>query len=77
MRLFLILIRQKKNDNINNVWFERVVGETGLAAPLDKKEWDELVTRYYQLRGWDPGNGRPMKAKLEDLGMKNVADGMG
>jgi aldehyde:ferredoxin oxidoreductase len=56
------------------VFFERVIGDTGLTTPLDKRQWDDLITRYYQLRGWDPKNGRPLRARLEDLGMKNVAD---
>jgi hypothetical protein len=25
--------RERKGDNISHVWFERVVGDTGLAAP--------------------------------------------
>jgi len=66
--------RERKNDSISPVWFERSVGDLGLAAPLDKKQWNELVTRYYQLRGWDPNSGRPMRAKLEALGMKNIAE---
>jgi len=66
--------RERKNDNISHVFFERVIGDTGLTTPLDKRQWDDLITRYYQLRGWDPKNGRPLRARLEDLGMKNVAD---
>jgi aldehyde:ferredoxin oxidoreductase len=70
--------RERKADTISQVWFERTVGgSSALAAPLDKKQWDNLITRYYQLRGWDPKNGRPMRAKLESLGMKNVADKLG
>jgi len=49
-----------KDDNINQVWFERTVGGTrALVAPLDQIQWDQLITRYYQLRGWDTKNGRP------------------
>jgi aldehyde:ferredoxin oxidoreductase len=66
--------RERKGDAIGHLWFERTVsGEQSLAAPLDRKQWDEVVTRYYERRGWDPQNGRPTKAKLEALGMKNVA----
>lgn len=68
--------RERKDDTISHVWFERVVGETGLAAPLDKRQWDGLVTRYYKLRGWDPNSGRPTRAKLESLNMRDVADKM-
>jgi aldehyde:ferredoxin oxidoreductase len=69
--------RQRNNDSISSILFERRVGDSALPAPLDKKQWDALVTRYYKLRGWDIKNGHPMKAGLEALGMKNVADGMG
>jgi aldehyde:ferredoxin oxidoreductase len=70
--------RERKGDAISHLWFERTVsGGQSLAAPLDRKQWDEVVTRYYELRGWNPQNGRPMKAKLEALGMKSVADKLG
>jgi aldehyde:ferredoxin oxidoreductase len=69
--------RERKNDTISHVWFEQVVGDKGLAAPLDPRQWDELITRYYKLRGWSADNGRPTRKTLEALGMKNVADKMG
>jgi aldehyde:ferredoxin oxidoreductase len=70
--------RDRRDDTIGHLWFERVVpGRQSLSAPLDKKEWDETITRYYKLRGWDPENGHPTKEKLEALGMKNVADRLG
>ena len=46
----------------------------GLSGPLDKGKWEALKDRYYQLRGWDVGTGRPTRAKLQELGMKDVAD---
>ncbi len=30
--------------------------------------------RYYELRGWNVNTGRPTRAKLEELGMKDVAN---
>jgi aldehyde:ferredoxin oxidoreductase len=66
--------RTRKDDDISPVWFERTVGKTGLAEPLDRKQWDELITRYYKLRGWDAKTGRPTRARLEALGMKDVAN---
>ena len=33
---------------------------------------DEMLTEYYQLRGWDE-NGVPGQAKLNELGMTDVA----
>jgi aldehyde:ferredoxin oxidoreductase len=70
--------RERKSDSIGPAWFERTVGGTSsLAAPLDRKQWNDLITRYYELRGWDAKSGKPMKAKLEALGMKNVATRLG
>lgn len=70
--------RERKGDNISHVWFERTVGGTrSLAVPLDRKQWDDLITRYYELRGWDAKSGKPMKVRLEALGMKNVANKLG
>jgi aldehyde:ferredoxin oxidoreductase len=70
--------RDRKDDTVGHLWFERVVPDgQSLSAPLDKKQWDETITRYYKLRGWNPENGRPTKDKLESLGMKNVADRLG
>jgi aldehyde:ferredoxin oxidoreductase len=66
--------RTRKGDAISPVWFERTVGDSSLVEPLDKKKWDELVTRYYKLRGWDTQTGGPTRAGLEALGMKSVAD---
>ena len=45
-----------------------------LSEPLDMARWEVLKDRYYQLRGWDVTTGVPARAKLEELGMKDVAD---
>jgi aldehyde:ferredoxin oxidoreductase len=78
MRRAIMVLREnrdRKGDTIGHLWFERTVaGGQSLAAPLDRKKWEEAVTRYYELRGWNPQTGRPTKAKLEALGMKKVAD---
>lgn len=67
--------RRREDDTLSHVWFERVVGGSeSLASPLDRSQWEALKDRYYQLRGWDIKTGRPTRAKLEELGMKKVAD---
>jgi aldehyde:ferredoxin oxidoreductase len=66
--------RRREGDTISPVWFERTVGDSSLAEPLDRKKWDNLITRYYKLRGWDTTTGRPTRSRLESLGMKNIAD---
>jgi len=67
--------RTREQDDLSQVWFERRVGGTeSLAAPLDRAQWEALKGRFYAVRGWNPANARPTRAKLEQLGMKGVAD---
>lgn len=69
--------RDRKSDALGHLWFERVVAnEQSLAAPLERRQWEETVTRYYELRGWNPQTGRPTRSKLVALGMKNIADAL-
>lgn len=42
--------------------------------PLDKDKFEALKDRYYKLRGWDVNTGRPTRAKLEELDLKDVAN---
>jgi len=67
--------RARAQDDLSPVWFERLVGGTqSLAAPLDRTKWEALKDRFYAARGWNPTNARPTRSKLEQLGMKGVAD---
>jgi aldehyde:ferredoxin oxidoreductase len=86
MRRAIMVLRENRRrdgDTISPVWFE---GESdldimtlslrgqGLPEPLEKEQWEKLKNRYYELRGWDIDTGVPGRAKLEELGMKDVAD---
>jgi aldehyde:ferredoxin oxidoreductase len=44
-----------------------------LGAVVDRSEFEKMKTEYYQHRGWDAASGLPTKAKLEELGLKDVA----
>ncbi len=35
-----------------------------------------LLESYYRNRGWDTNTGHPTRAKLEELGLKDVADAL-
>jgi len=39
-----------------------------------QKKFQDLLTEYYRLRGWDEKTGRPTRETLERLGLKYVAD---
>jgi aldehyde:ferredoxin oxidoreductase len=68
--------RRRNHDTLNHHWFERIVGagDEVLPEPLDRAEWGDLKDRYYELRGWNTNNGRQGRARLEQLGMGDVAD---
>jgi aldehyde:ferredoxin oxidoreductase len=40
---------------------------------LDRDQFEEFKTRFYQLQGWDPATGYPTRATLESLGLGYVA----
>jgi aldehyde:ferredoxin oxidoreductase len=67
--------RRREDDDIGQPWFEKLIsGAESLAAPLDRDQWEALKDRYYGVRGWDVSTGWPARARLEELGMKDVAD---
>jgi len=41
---------------------------------VDREEFEKMKDEYYRLRGWDVAGGLQRKAKLEELGMDDVAD---
>jgi aldehyde:ferredoxin oxidoreductase len=43
---------------------------------LKRDKFIPLLERYYKLRGWDVATGWPTRAKLESLGLKDVADSL-
>jgi aldehyde:ferredoxin oxidoreductase len=43
---------------------------------LDRAQFAKLLTAYYELSGWSPTSGWPGRARLEGLGLGDVADGL-
>ena len=41
---------------------------------LDRERFGPLLDKYYELSGWDPTTGWPTRAKLDELGLSDVAD---
>jgi len=41
---------------------------------LDRDKFLRILDKYYELRGWNVENGWPTRAKLEELGLKEIAD---
>ncbi len=69
--------RHRKDDTLCPDMFKEVIKVQSpelLSEPLDEAQWEPLKDRFYELRGWNVENGRPTRAKLEELDMKDVAD---
>jgi len=45
-------------------------------AILDRAKFEEMKQEYYQFRGWDSVSGLQTRAKLEELNLKDIADGL-
>ena len=43
---------------------------------LDREKFERLKDEYYELRGWDIASGRQTKAKLEELELGDIAEGL-
>jgi aldehyde:ferredoxin oxidoreductase len=43
-------------------------------SKLDRELFDRILDAYYAIRGWDGRSGRPTRARLEELGLGDVAD---
>jgi aldehyde:ferredoxin oxidoreductase len=46
-------------------------------AVVDRDKFENMKDEYYQLRGWDVTSGLQTKTKLEELGLKDVAQNLG
>ena len=69
--------RHRDDDTLCDDMFKEVIRVQQpevLSEPLDRAQWEPLKDRFYELRGWDVNSGVPTRAKLEELGMKDVAD---
>jgi aldehyde:ferredoxin oxidoreductase len=72
--------RTRENDTLNEPYFKKAITclagtATGLASgPINRAEFEALKDKYYELRGWDVNTGWPTRAKLEELGLKDIAD---
>jgi aldehyde:ferredoxin oxidoreductase len=51
---------------------DEVVSKKG--AVLDREKFEEVKDEYYSLRGWDVSTGLQTRAKLEELGLKDMVE---
>lgn len=50
--------------------------KNGRLVVVDRKQWDEALSEYYRLRGWNE-QGIPTKEKLKELGLDDAAREVG
>jgi len=51
---------------------DEVVSKKG--AVLDREQFEQVKDEYYSLRGWDVATGLQTRAKLEELGLKDMVE---
>lgn len=57
-------------------WFEEPLpGGSLKGTSLDREKYDQMLSWYYDLRGWDE-NGVPLKETLDGFGLKGVSGEM-
>ena len=56
--------------NVDGQWEYASVGERS----LDRTQFEEFKTRFYELEGWDTETGRPTRSTLKELDLENIAD---
>jgi aldehyde:ferredoxin oxidoreductase len=68
--------RTRELDESVIPYFEQPAMWPDEAGPqeIDPEEFREALDRFYDVRGWDKQTGWPTRAKLEEAGLKGVAD---
>jgi aldehyde:ferredoxin oxidoreductase len=61
-----VLVGRLANEPMNGGQFDGV--------RINKTKWDKMLDEYYDLVGFDKKTGIPTRAKLESVGLKDVAD---
>jgi len=62
----------RKDDGFPDKFFAEPI-ETKIRV-LNRETFEGLKDEYYKLRGWEVETGHPTRAKLEELGLKYIAD---
>jgi aldehyde:ferredoxin oxidoreductase len=65
----------RKDDVLPDRFFnEPVHGGVAEGRILDREKFEKMKDEYYALRGWDIKTGNPTRKRLEELGLKDVAN---
>jgi len=66
--------RTRRDDESIKPYFQKPDSD---GIPFDTVKFAKLLDEFYELRGWDKTTGRPTREKLEEVGLKDVADELG
>jgi aldehyde:ferredoxin oxidoreductase len=66
-----------KDDKVPERFFEGLRFGSRKGAKLKKQEFDEALSLYYEMMGWDSGTGIPTAGKLHELDLEWVTHEMG
>jgi aldehyde:ferredoxin oxidoreductase len=68
----------RKDDALHDFYFTKPVIEgPQKGKTLDRKKFEKMKDEYYQLRGWDVATGVPSRKRLQELGLKDIANSLG
>jgi aldehyde:ferredoxin oxidoreductase len=59
----------RKDDTLPDRLFEAMEGGPLQGKAINRKEFEEALTMYYEAMGWDPREGVPTKGKLAELNL--------
>jgi len=67
-------ITRKDDVFVGRFMDEPIHGSPHDGLAFDREKWEKMLDEYYDLVGWDKETGAPTRARLEALGLKDVAD---
>lgn len=75
-RAFLIRegITRKDDAIVGRLASEPITSGPFKGERIDPEKFSQLLDEYYALRGWDQKTGIPTRKRLEELGLKEIAD---
>jgi len=75
MRMYIVREGLRRADDHwpDSFYEEPSIAGAETGPPFDREIFDETLTRYYLLRGWDPETGIPTEETLRRLGLGEIA----
>lgn len=66
----------RKDDKPPERFFQPIKSGPAKGERLEKEKFKKVLDEYYELRGWDKETGLPTRVKLQEVGLKEVADNL-